>query len=222
MILFLALAVAVWADEENSLQRLENAQKGMAEGSWPRKPDNRLSPLSGKMKDTQVISPRFYGQDKEFRTMAWGDSEKDANQATSQNWQVPSGRRWEEARWNQAGEWAEQESWNGKFQPTSEAGSSRLLAYRELSREAAPDWSARSSTWALSGNGSLRMYEGRLVRVRERVGGEDRELRDLGTGRQEKFSPEEVEKMLAEPVGQLRGAVTEQSAAASRPSTGGN
>ena len=53
--------------ENNSAQRLGDAQRGMAEASWPRKPDDRLSPLSGKMKDSQEISVRYYGKEKEFR-----------------------------------------------------------------------------------------------------------------------------------------------------------
>ena len=219
----MALSLAAWAEEENSAQRLENAQKGMAEGSWPRKPDNRLSPLSGKMKDTAEISPRFYGQEKEFRTRSWGDAEREAGSFSSSHWQVPSGRKWEEARWNQAGEWAEGENRNTKFQPSADSGESRILSYRELSRESVPDWSSRSSSLAGGTDGSLRMYEGRLTRVRQQVAREETSARDLGPGRQEKFSPEEVEKMLSEPVGELRGTVTTgRSATASPPATAGN
>ena len=216
------MMVAGWAEEENSAQRLENAQKGIAEASWPRKPDNRLSPLSGKMKDTQEITPRFYGQDKEFRTKVWGDSEKEANQASSLSWQGPTGRRWEEARWNQTGDWAEQETRNEKFQPAAESGVARILAYRDLSLKAAPAWSSRPAPFAQGGDASLRMYEGRLTRVRKQVNQEEKSLRDLGGDQQEKFSPAEVEKILAKPVEEWRGTVTEQSATASLPSTGGN
>jgi len=223
LFLFLVLTVAGWAEEENSARRLENAQKGMAEGSWPRKPENRLSPLSGKMKGITEISPRFYGQEKEFRTRLWGDAEKEVGPSSGLNWEAPSGKRWEEARWNQAGDWAERESRNERFQPSAESGGTPALRYRELSRESAPDWSSRSSSLAGRGDGSLRMYEGRLIRVREQVAREEKNVRDLGPGRQEKFSPEEVEKMLSEPVGELRGTVTTgRSATASPPATAGN
>ena len=221
LILLMALSLAAWAEEENSVQRLENAQKWMAEGSWPRKPDNRLSPLSGKLKDMTEISPRFYGEEKEFRTRSWGDAEKETA-ASSFHWQAPNGRKWEEARWNQAGEWADRENRNAKFQPSADSGESRILSYRELSRESAPEWSSRSSSLAGGTDGSLRMYEGRLIRVREQVVREEKSARDLGPGRQEKFSPEEVEKMLSEPVGELRGTVTGQPATASLPATAGN
>jgi len=222
LILLMALSLAAWAEEENSAQRLENAQKGMAEGSWPRKPDNRLSPLSGKMKDMTEISPRFYGQEKEFRTRSWGDAERETGSSSAYGWQVPNGRKWEEARWNQEGKWAGHENHNAKFQPSVDSGDSRVLSYRELSRDSAPEWSSRSSSIAGGTDGSLRMYEGKLIRVREQVVREEKSSRDLGPGRQEKFSPEEVEKMLSEPAGELRGTVTGQSATASLPATAGN
>jgi len=217
LILLFTLVAMGWAEEENSAQRLENAQKGMAEGSWPRKPDNRISSLSGKMKDMAEISPRFYGQEREFGTRAWGDADKGAGQSSVSGWEAPSGKRWEEARWNQAEDWSGRENKNPKFQPSAESASPRLLSHRELSRESAPDWSSRASSLTGSGDGSLRMYEGRLIRTREQVAREDKNVRDLGPSRQEKFSPEEVEKMLSEPVGELRGTVTGQSAAASPP-----
>jgi len=220
--LSLALAAAISVGEENSVRRLENAQKGMAEGSWPRKPDNRLSSLSGKMKDMAEISPRFYGQEKEFRARSWGDGEREAGPSSASNWETPSGKQWEDVRWNQAGDRAGHEAWNEKFQPSADLAATRTLSYRELSRESAPDWSSRSSSLAGSTDGSLRMYQGRLVRVREQVAREEKNVRDLGPGRQEKFSPEEVEKMLAEPVGELRGTVTGQSAGASLPLAAGN
>jgi hypothetical protein len=41
------------------------------------------------------------------------------------------------------------------------------------------------------------MYEGRLVRVREKVSREeDSNRRDLGVGKQEVFNPDEVQKIL--------------------------
>lgn len=222
LILLLAWVVTGWAEEENSAQRLENAQKGMAEGSWPRRPENRISGLSGKMKEIPQISPKSYGQDREFRTKTWGDSGKLANPLSSPGWQVPDGRRWDEARWKQAGEWADRETRNEKFQPSVDSRANRLLSYRELGQDPSPDWSTRSSSLGVGRDGSWRRYEGKLTRVREQVAREDKSVRDLGAGRQEKFSPEEVEKILAEPPGGMRGEVTGQSATASRLSAGGN
>lgn len=213
---FLALA-----EDESSVQRLENVQKGMAEASWPRKPDNRMSPLSGKMKDIAEISPKFYGQDKEFRGKEAGEWQKEANLGARKNWESPAGKGWEEARWNQGRNWAGADRADEKFRFSQEIASEKTTIYRELEKEPAADWSSRSASLGARADGSLRMYEGRLVRVREQVWREEQSARDLGPGRQEKFSPEEVEKMLSQPAGPTRGA-TAQSPAASPLAAAGN
>ncbi|MFM8654979.1 MAG: hypothetical protein ACKODZ_09705, partial [Verrucomicrobiota bacterium] len=146
ILLVLALAVAAIRSgvaEENSARRLENAQRGMAEGSWPRKPDNRLSPLSGKMKDSQEISVRYYGKEKEFRGKSaegWG---KEASFGQKANWEGASGRRWEEARWGQDRDWAAGRGESEKFQPQNELASERTVTMREMDREDAQGWSSR-------------------------------------------------------------------------------
>ena len=102
-----------------------------------------------------------------------------------------------------------------KFQPQKELASEWTVTMREMERETAHGWSSRIARTGWGREGSLRMYEGRLTRVRQQVWQESEEARDLGPGRQEKFSPQEVERMLADPLGQARGAVREQSPAAS-------
>jgi len=216
--LVLGLAVAttpLGVAEENSAQRLENAQRGVAEGSWPRKPDNRLSPLSGKMKDSQEISVRYYGKEKEVRAKSaegWG---KEASFGQRANWEGASGRKWEEARWGQDRDWAAGRGENEKFQPQRELAAEQTMTMREIERETAQGWSSRAARMGGGREGSLRMYEGRLTRVRQQVWREEENARDLGPGRQEKFRPEEVEKMLSQPVGDFRRAATEQSPGAS-------
>ena len=218
ILLVLALAVAAIRSgvaEENSAQRLGDAQRGMAEGSWPRKPDDRLSPLSGKMKDSQEISVRYYGKEKEFRGKSaegWG---KEASFGQKANWEGASGRKWEEARWGQDRDWAAGRGESEKFQPQRELAAERTVTMREMEREIAQGWSSRVARMGGGREGSLRMYEGRLTRVRQQVRQESEEARDLGPGRQEKFSPAEVEKMLSQPAAELRGAAREQSPAAS-------
>ena len=62
------------------------------------------------------------------------------------------------------------------------------------------------------------MYEGRLTRVRQQVAVQETGFeseRDLGPDRQEQFQPNEVEKMLADPLGEIRGQVREQPSVAS-------
>ena len=210
------MAVLSATGEENSPQRLENAQRGMAEGSWPRKPDNRLSPLSGKMKEMSKISPRYYGQEKEFQAKTAEGWQKESRTGQRPEWQAAAGRNWEEVRWNQTRDAVSEGSRNEKFQPDGELVSQRSLKFREVERESAAGWSSRTARVTSGAGESLRMYEGRLTRVRKQVWREEKEgVRDLGPGRQEKFSPQEVEKMLSQPAGELRGAARAQSPAAS-------
>lgn len=208
--------------EENSAQRLENAQRGMAEPSWPRKPDDRLSPLSGKMKESREISVRYYGQEKEFRAKPADGWRKDASLGRQPRWEGSSGRRWEEARWEQSRDWASGQGQNEKFQPNRELAKEQTLKYREVEREPAADWASRSARLGAGREGGLRMYEGRLTRVREQVWREEENPRDLGPGRQEKFSPQEVEKMLAQPLGEAGRAARAQPPAASPPAVADN
>ena len=202
--------------EENSTQRLQRAQQGMAEENWPKKPDNRISPLSGKMKETAKISPRFYGQEKEFPTRQLGEWQKESRLALKARWEDGSGRGWEEARWSQSREWSGAGEKNQKFQSKSEPAQMNPRSSREIERVTMPGWSSRASRLARASDGTLRKYDGRLTRVRNQVWNESETPRDLGPGRQEKFSPAEVEKMFSRPVGELRGAAREQSAEASR------
>jgi len=225
--IFLALGIGLTSvlsglGEENSAQRLEDAQQGMAEGSWPRKPDERLSPLSGKMKDSQEISVRYYGKEKEFRSQSAEGWMKGASLRQKANWEGASGRKWEAARWGQDRDWPLDRGESEKFQPQMELASERTMIMREMGQETAPGWSSRTAQIGGGREGSLRMYEGRLTRVRQQVWRESKEARDLGEGRQEKFSPAEVEKMLLQPAAELREATREQSAKASPLAAAGN
>jgi len=161
------------------------------------------------MKDSQEISVRYYGKDKEFRGKSaegWG---KEASFGQKANWEGASGRRWEEARWGQDRDWAAGRGESEKFQPQKDLAMEQTLPMREMDREAAAGWSSRVARMGGGREGSLRMYEGRLTRVRQQVRQESEEARDLGPGRQEKFSPAEVEKMLSQPAAELRGAARE-------------
>lgn len=203
------------AAEETSLQRLENAQRGVAEPSWPKKPEHRLSPLSGKMKSVSEITPRAYGQNKEFHSREAAAWQKSARMDSGDRWVTAAGRGWDQARWNSSADWSEGEKKHQKFQPGKDPSPVRSLTFRDLGRESAPGWSSRSSSLGGGTDGSLRMYEGRLIRVRQQVWREDENPRDLGPDRQEKFSPEEVERMLSQPVARGREMVKEQSPEAS-------
>lgn len=191
------------------------------EASWPRKPDSRMSALSGKMKEISEISPRFYGQDKEFRGKEAGEWQKEAKLGSRGNWESPAARGWEGVRWNQSRDWSGVDPSDEKFQPQQGLASEKTKAYRELEKESAPDWSSRPASLGARTDGSLRMYEGRLTRIREQVSREEQNPRDLGPGRQEKFSPEEVEKMLSQPAAEGQG-VKGRSPTASPPAAAGN
>ena len=214
LVIGMALIPTGWGDE-NSARRLGSAQSGMAEASWPRKPDDRLSPLSGKMKDSQEISVRYYGKEKEFRGQSAEGWKKEAAFGKKANWEGASGRKWEEARWEQDRDWVADRGESKTFQPQKELASERTVKMPEMERKTAQGWASRAARVGGGREGSLRMYEGRLTRVREQVWQEETNARDLGAGRQEKFSPAEVEKMLSQPFGELRGAPREQSPAAS-------
>lgn len=214
-----SIAVALVAiGEENSAQRLENAQRGMAESSWPNKPDNRLSPLSGKMKNVGEISPRYYGQGKEFRAAGLDYLQRESSLGRRPDWEGSDGRRWEQKSWRTQDDFRWEGEANQRFQPqpSAEIHQAAALQYRELARKPGPSWSSRSTRTAQKEDGSLKMYEGKLIRVREQVWREESGSRDLGAGRQERFSPDEVEKILSRPVGEPRGAAKEQSPEASR------
>jgi len=216
---FLGLAAAgSVAEEGTSAQRLAKSQEGMAEASWPRKPDNRLSPLSGKMKDVTEISPRFYGEEREFRSRQLSEWQKDSAWKGREAKGVFARSGWQDERWDQKGSWGDGKMRQNDFQPAARAEPGQIRTLRNLPRAYAPGWSSRSSSTALRDQGNLRMYEGRLTRVRQQVAVQETGFeseRDLGPDRQEQFQPNEVEKMLADPLGEIRGQVREQPSVAS-------
>ena len=206
------------AEEETSSQRLAKSQEGMAEASWPKKPDNRLSPLSGKMKNVTEISPRFYGEEKEFRTRQLGEWQRESAWKGKTAGDVSVHSRWQDDRWDRNVSWKNAKTQHEAFQLSSQAEPGQILVPRNLPRVPAPDWAARSSVAGIRDQESLRMYEGRLTRVRQQVTARETDSeneRDLGPGRQEQFQPGEVEKMLADPLGEIRGQAKERPSAAS-------
>ena len=123
------------AEEESSARRLDQAQQGMAEASWPKKPDDRLSPLSGKMKEQREMSVKYYGQEKEVRTRpadGWG---KRAPLGEKPRWVGGSESSHEEARWGQGRDWSGGLDKNRPFQPDQEWGKERAIDYREMERK---------------------------------------------------------------------------------------
>jgi len=158
---------------------------------------------------------RYYGKEKEFRGKSAEGWLKEASFGQKQNWEGVAGRNWEAVRWGQNRDWVSGKGESEKFQMQAELASQQTVTMREMERETAQGWSSRAARLGGGRDGSLRMYEGRLTRVRQQVGQGDPRPRDLGPNRQEKFSPREVDEMLSRPVGVPRAAVREQSPEAS-------
>lgn len=198
-----------FAANEGWAQELAKAPREVAEPSWPRNPDRRLSSLSGKMRNTLEITPKNFGKSQEFPARRAGVWQKESSLISQPKWGGNQAQRWDHARWNQAEVFKDAQKDSEKFSNSEKTlPTTRSHAY-QLSPEAASEWSARVSRMTTVGSGSPRFYEGRLTRVREQVWRETQNTRDLGKGRQEKFSPEEVDKMLAQPVGEFGEAVRE-------------
>lgn len=214
-------SLLAWAEEETSAQRLENAQKGIASPSWPKKPDNRISPLSGKLVEISQISPRTYQAGKEVVPKDNGLWQKEAGIGGKQVWEGPTGGMWEQARWNQARTWSGGETVNHQYQPSLDSGTNRILAQPQISGSMV-DWSSRASSLGAGNEGTLRMYEGRLTHVRQQIWRENQSARDLGRGRREKFTPEDVDKILSQPLEMAQGTVKAQSEGEFPRATAGN
>lgn len=208
------LGVACWVQavsaQEEGTTPLEDAREGMAEASWPKKPDQRLSPLSGKIKDISSISPRYYGKGTELSTKTAEGWHKESPLRRKANAVGGAGHNWEEARWSQHRDATIPKTGSDDFPFPAGLASDRTMKTHQVERESA-DWSTRSARLGRGWDGSPLMYQGRLTRVREQVWEESQDTRDLGSGRKEKFTPAEVEKILSQPVGELRGAAREQS-----------
>lgn len=207
---------------ETGAGRLGDAQEDMANASWPRKPDARLSPLSGKMKSISEISPTYYGQGREFSTVRLDPFEKKSSLGDRPAWDREDGPHREQERWGGGTEFAGGAKKSGRYQAQQTLASSDTRVFRQIPGETASGWSSRSDRVTQKSDGGLKMYEGRLTRVRARMVEKEKNVRDLGAGRQESYRPDQVEKMLSQPLGDLRGPVRESPAAASPPGAGGN
>jgi len=214
----LGLAATSWlCGEENSALRLGKAQEGIAEASWPKRPDDRLSSFSGRTKEIGEISSRSYGQTKELSAPMLSHREKQAPLTHRPAWEGAKGKTPEADRWGGASDSPLEGKTHPQFQAEQESSSTGIPGreFRQLDRVPAPEWVSRATRVGRREDGSLRMYEGRLTRIRQEVRREEKSVRDLGPERQERFSPDEVEKILSQPTPESRRAATEQSAGAS-------
>ena len=185
--------------QESSQSRLEAAEGGGKDVAWPRKPDNRLSSLSGKMKDFREIPTQEYGGSKEFRSERLYEDRQASSLASVPLWATAETgyREKSETIFSRDSELAGKDGFHLLDPSSSRKQEVEVREERQLSRPEATGWSSRSSRMGQATDGTLQMYEGRLVRVRQQVNQDATTTdRDLGDGHQEKFTPEEVQKIL--------------------------
>lgn len=208
---------------ENTVEQLEKAQTGIVQASWPKKPGQQLSPLSGRAMDWGSSSPRVQGQGREIPLASHLMAGRLSMLADRPSWEGGSGdRRAGEILWEgrMAAPFSLEE--NPRFSTGRDAGLWRIREERELVLNRQPDWTGRTSRFAHASTGEGRGYVGRLTRVRETVRREAEDTRDLGAGKREQFRPEEVEKILSRPPGKAGLLPTARSSEASPPAAAGN
>lgn len=209
---------------QTGAENLTSAQQGMADASWPKKPGNQLSSLSGKMKDYRQIAPKDYVKGKDLESSRIFEDKKTSGLAGTPLWsKTESPLQGKNAPSNEkiASSWDDNR--NAPFDPAvRQTGENRIQEKKELSQPDVLDWSSRPSHAFHAKNGSLQMYEGRLTRVKEEILQDEPDSgRDLG-GRAEKFTPAEVQKMLKEKKGSSPNPVRGEFPRASLPSTAGS
>ena len=199
--LFLLMLLISPISAQESGSAINSAQERLADSSWPKKPGNQLSPLSGKMKDVKQIGQKEYANGKEFKSSRLYEERKESSMASVPMWAKSSSSSLDskESSLSSRGASRWDRSENSRF---SQGTSSSLqgkqnLEQKEFTQKEAPDWSFRSSRTFQDGDGTRQMYQGRLTHVRERLSyDEPKTERDLGEGRKEMFTPSEVKKIL--------------------------
>jgi len=195
---WIGLAQAGWG--QGSAANLAEAQAGMADQSWPKKPGNQASAFSGKMITHKQIDMRSYEKGKAFTGARLYEDRKESALASTPLWEQGTSKYdGQESSWSGR----KISGLDGKTHQDFGAGNESAwqkkqeLEMKNVSNKASPDWAARTSSKFQRSDGSLVMYEGRLTRVRETVARQDTEQgRDLGEGKKEMFSPSEVQKLL--------------------------
>ena len=201
LVLFLILGVLLGnVFGETSAGNLADAQQGLADSSWPKKPGSQVSSFSGKMTDFKQLDMKNYEKGKSFQGARLYGDQKDSKLAATP--------LWEKGISSYSGK---ESSWSGKQASGMDgAKSSSFASGREsswqnksmgqldsIARKESPDWASRTSPKFQKQDGGLPMYEGRLTRIREKVARQEPgEGRDLGEGKKETFNPSEVQRLL--------------------------
>jgi hypothetical protein len=187
---------------ETSTGNLAEAQEGMAESSWPKKPGNETSSFSGKMTDFKQIDMRSYEKGKSFQSSRLYGDRKESSLAGTPLWAqgTTSSYQGKESTWagreTSAFDGISHRDYNGSHE-SSWQKKEDVGMRKTVERKEGPDWVSRTSPKFQEKEGSLAMYEGRLTQIRETMMKEDSSTkRDLGAGRKEMFDPSEVQKIL--------------------------
>ena len=202
-VLFLILGVLLGnVFGETSVGNLADAQEGMAESSWPKKPGNETSSFSGKMTDFKQIDMRSYEKGKSFQSSRLYEDRKESSLGGTPLWAqgTTSSYQGKESTWsgreNSAFDGVSHRDYNGGRE-SSWQKKENVEMKKTMEKKEGPDWVSRASPKFQGKEGSLAMYEGRLTQVRETMIKEDSSAkRDLGAGRREMFDPSEVQKIL--------------------------
>jgi len=213
---------------------LNQAEQGHADTSWPKKPGNQVSPFSGKMKGGKQIDPKEYAAGKEFKSGRLYEERKESRMASVPMWERSSTavvNKESSLRYHDASPWDQNENSRFSKEVSSNLQRKENLEQKEFAHKETKDWSSRTSRTFQNEDGTRQMYQGRLIRVRERVAQDEPNTgRDLGEGKKEMFSPSEVKKILEgkpNPIDPLQkvpvqGPVKAESPMALLPSSVGN
>jgi len=198
--LFLLMFLISPMSAQESAVAMNNAQQGLADSSWPKKPGNQISPLSGKMKDVKQVDQKEYATGKEFKSGRLYEERKESSMASVPMWaRSSSAVANKESSLGTHGTSSWDQTENSRFvQGTRSSLQGRgNLEEKEFIHKETDDWSSRTSRTFQNEDGTQQMYQGRLIRVRERVSRDDPNMgRDLGEGKKEMYSPSEVRKIL--------------------------
>jgi hypothetical protein len=192
LLLFFVLIPMGWAQA--------SPREEIGEPSSSKKPNHQTSSFAGKMFESKEIQiKRYEGGQSELGQQFYAS-------AGNSDYNTRHLQASKESAYNvQRNEWYESKRSDldgviqadlGDRQPSALQKKSEIQM-SDLTSKEGPNWVTRRSPQYHQKDGELRMYEGRLVRVREKVSREeDSNRRDLGVGKQEVFNPDEVQKIL--------------------------
>ncbi len=232
--IFLLVLLISSLPAQDSGSAMNSAQKGLADSSWPKKPGNQVSSFSGKMKEVKQIDQKEYAPGKEFKSGRLYEERKESSMASVPMWAGSStavANKESSLGAHGASSWDQTENTRFSQKTKSSFQGRDILEQKEITHKDTGEWSSRISRTFQNEDGTRQMYQGRLIRVRERVTQDDPSMgRNLGEGKKEVFSPSEVKEILEgkpAPIDSLQKApvkvpVKAESPMASLPSSAGN